>query len=117
MKKKSLKDLDLTRLSFDILLNVIRTENAEKCVDSAQTILIAVKGLSRIIERMSSKSDFIDANQLNDIFEQMIGWSLYQLNGAPIKKTIVRENLPEEFIPDDELIRQGPNWLLEIYIL
>ena len=59
-------------------------------------------GISRIIERVTAKSDFIDANQLNDIFEQMISWSLYQLNGAPTSKTIIREKLPEEFMPEDD---------------
>ena len=43
---------------------------------------------------------------MNDIFEQMISWSLYQLNGAPTSKTIIREKLPEEFMPEDDA---GPN--------
>ena len=42
----------------------------------------------------------------------MIDWSLFQLNGAPLKKAIIRESVPLEFIPDDELIREAnPNEL------
>ena len=38
------QDFDLTRMSLHILLSVIKCEHrADKCVDSAQTILIAIK--------------------------------------------------------------------------
>ena len=62
-----------------------------------------VKGVSRIIERVSSRNEYIDPADLNDLLEQIINWGLFQLTGAmPLNTTIVKDSLPEEVIPKDD---------------
>ena len=39
------QDAEITKLCFDVLLTVIKTQKADQCVNSAQTILIAIKVL------------------------------------------------------------------------
>ena len=39
------QDAEITKLCFDVLLTVIKTQKADVCVNSAQTILIAIKVL------------------------------------------------------------------------
>ena len=61
------------------------------------------KGVSRIIERVSSRNEYIDPADLNDLLEQIINWGLFQLTGAmPLNTTIVKDSLPEEVIPKDD---------------
>lgn len=89
------------------LLRILKEDElASKCKLSAHMILVAIKGISRIIERISSRNEFVAPNDLTDLLAQTINWSLFMLRGAqPFDKTIRRQQLPEEVIPKDD---KGP---------
>ena len=75
-------------------------KTASKCKMTAQMILVAIKGISRIIERISSNNDFVAPHHLGELLGQTINWSLFMLKGAqPYDKTIKRQQLPEDVIP------------------
>ena len=84
-----------------ILLRILKEDQlAGKCKMSAHMILVAIKGISRIIERISSNNDFVEPHHLGELLGQTINWSLFMLKGAqPFDKTIKRQQLPEDVIP------------------
>jgi hypothetical protein len=67
---------------MSILLSILKTDKmASKCKMSAHMILVSIKGISRIIERISSRNEFVAAQDLNDLLTQTINWSLFMLQG------------------------------------
>ena len=91
--------------SLDIMVKLLDMEGVtegQKCLSTAHMIMVAIKGVSRILERKSSRNEYIHPNELNTLLTQGLNWSLYGLQGAqPMDKTIKREELPEDLIPDE----------------
>ena len=64
-------DKSLIDLCMTILLRVLKEDQAaQKCKVSAHIILVAIKGVSRIIERISSRNEFVNENDLEMLLTQ-----------------------------------------------